>query len=73
MTSSEIPYATEQGIFGGLTGNSLERTGNLIRSTKGQIADFNSDASQRIAPKALTFCIPARTAVSLKAVCTEPI
>ena len=27
---NQIPYATEQGIFGGLTRNSLERTGNLI-------------------------------------------
>jgi hypothetical protein len=36
MTSSEIPYATEQGIFGGLTGNSLERTGNLIEGSKGR-------------------------------------
>jgi hypothetical protein len=36
----KFPYATEQGIFGGLTGNSLERTGNLIEGS-GKAADLD--------------------------------
>ena len=30
MTCIEIPYVTEQGIFGGLTGNFFQRTGNRL-------------------------------------------
>src|SRR6266566_517581 len=40
MASSEIPYATEQGVFGGLTGNSLERRGNLIEGLKASKRTF---------------------------------
>jgi hypothetical protein len=40
MTRSEIPYATEQGIFGGLTRNSLELSGNLMEGWKGRKRPF---------------------------------
>jgi hypothetical protein len=33
MTPSDIPYATEQGMLGGLTGNFLELTGNLMEGS----------------------------------------
>jgi hypothetical protein len=35
---SQIPYATEQGIFGGLTGNFSEGTGNLMATTAIEVA-----------------------------------
>jgi len=49
VACSKIPYAKEQGIFGGVTGNSIEGSGKL--------RTLNSDASERIASKASTFCI----------------
>src|SRR3954452_16436147 len=48
MTSSEIPYATEQGIFGGLTGNSLERTGNLIEGVSVHFSHACSASNEQI-------------------------
>jgi hypothetical protein len=33
MACREIPYATEQGIFGGVTGNYFGRTGNFLIQT----------------------------------------
>ena len=33
MTCNEIPYATEQGILGGITGNFFQGTGNFRPST----------------------------------------
>jgi hypothetical protein len=49
VACSKIPYAKEQGIFRGVTGNSIEGSGKL--------RTLNSDASERIASKASTFCI----------------
>ena len=43
MACRQIPYATEQGIFGGITGNFFQRTGNSRagagNSTSGPISD----------------------------------
>jgi hypothetical protein len=44
------------GIFEGLTGNSLEPTGNLIERIR-EVADFERRCSKRICLKASTFCI----------------
>ena len=35
----QIPYATEQGIFGGLTGNFFQRTGNFRARTENSTSD----------------------------------
>src|SRR5712692_10690292 len=39
MACREIPYATEQGIFGGITGNFFQGTGNSLARTGNSSSD----------------------------------